>query len=324
MNDAFNAIYKNINANELQSLYNKIKTNDFNDNEKINYICENVNGTFTAIDNNLGTFEQDTFLTKNSAIQFLAYPLRREHLHETDLMEFQEILDKERTRNMEEKYPHLKKYLNEESYNKIVNGITESNKKNEKYVSNILNYLDNTLRLYYETDDLYEDETEKLVSKEDNEFDLDTIMLSENLIELSDYLQDKDIPDIDKQKEDTLKEISDFVKEEDRTIPWTFEKNYKLPDGNYFHFHLTDEGYYYSVYNKEFLEINGGLMEYDPEINEDKQTIKEIRERLSAFSGYDITSPSLEEIDNDTFSEKTYEAEMKNFGNNEDEEGEER
>ena len=103
---------------------------------------------------------------------------------------------------MEEKYPHLKKYLNEESYNKIVNGITESNKENEKYVSNILNYLDNTLRLYYETDDLYEDETEKLVSKEDNEFDLDTIMLSENLIELSDYLQDKDIPDIDKQKED--------------------------------------------------------------------------------------------------------------------------
>lgn len=37
------------------------------------------------------------------------------------------------------------------------------------------------------------------------------------------------------------------------------EKNYKLNNGNYFHFHTNDEGYYYAIYDNRGTEIDGGL-----------------------------------------------------------------
>lgn len=38
------------------------------------------------------------------------------------------------------------------------------------------------------------------------------------------------------------------IDEENQDIQ-NIEKNYKLSNGNYFHFHTNDEGYYYEIYN---------------------------------------------------------------------------
>ena len=72
-------------------------------------------------------------------------------------------------------------------------------------------------------------------------------------------------------------------------------KIYKLNDGNYFEVFNSDEGYYYSIYDKTGLEIDGGLLEYGD--NEDNQTIMDIRNRLAEFSGYkELKNENLEEV----------------------------
>ena len=77
------------------------------------------------------------------------------------------------------------------------------------------------------------------------------------------------------------------------------EKNYKLSNGNYFHFHTNEEGYYYSIYNEVGTEIDGGLLEYFDIDNKD-QSLDNIKTRLAEFTG-------IEELVNDNLSEVSQE-----------------
>ena len=73
------------------------------------------------------------------------------------------------------------------------------------------------------------------------------------------------------------------------------EKNYKLNNGNYFHFHTNDEGYYYAIYDNRGTEIDGGLLEYSK--NADKKTLDEIRKDLAEFTDItELADTNLEEV----------------------------
>ena len=63
------------------------------------------------------------------------------------------------------------------------------------------------------------------------------------------------------------------------------DKSYKLEDNTYFHFHTNEEGYYYSIYDRNGEETDGGLMEYDPDIDEPNESLESVLDRLSSFSG---------------------------------------
>ena len=76
------------------------------------------------------------------------------------------------------------------------------------------------------------------------------------------------------------------------------EKNYKLSDENYFHFHTNEEGYYYSIYDKNGIEQDGGLLEYSN--NEESQTLSDIRRRLAEFTNIEeLANDNLEEVSQD-------------------------
>ncbi len=97
------------------------------------------------------------------------------------------------------------------------------------------------------------------------------------------------------------------------------EKNYKLSNGNYFHFHTNEDGYYYSIYDKNGIEQDGGLLEYSD--NEENQTLLDIRKRLAEFTNIeelaneDLEEVSQEFIDNLENFEKTKENYIKQAQN---------
>ena len=85
------------------------------------------------------------------------------------------------------------------------------------------------------------------------------------------------------------------VDEENQDIQ-NIEKNYKLSNGNYFHFHTNDEGYYYAIYNNFGTEIDGGLLEYS-EIDNTKQSELDIRKRLADFTDIEeLAKENLREV----------------------------
>ncbi len=72
-------------------------------------------------------------------------------------------------------------------------------------------------------------------------------------------------------------------------------KIYKLNDGHYFEVFNSEDGYYYSIYDSTGLEVDGGLLEYGE--NEDNQSLMDIRNRLADFSGYkELKDEGLEEV----------------------------
>lgn len=74
------------------------------------------------------------------------------------------------------------------------------------------------------------------------------------------------------------------------------ERNYRLSNGNYFHFHTNDEGYYYAIYNNFGTEIDGGLLEYS-EIDNTKQSELDIRKRLAEFTDIEeLANENLREV----------------------------
>lgn len=79
-------------------------------------------------------------------------------------------------------------------------------------------------------------------------------------------------------------------------------KNYKLKDGRYFHFHTNEEGYYYDIYDKNGIAEDGGLLEYSN--NEKNETLISIRTRLADFTGFnELADDNLEEISKEDFEE---------------------
>lgn len=90
------------------------------------------------------------------------------------------------------------------------------------------------------------------------------------------------------------------------------EKNYKLNNGNYFHFHTNDEGYYYAIYDNRGTEIDGGLLEYSE--NADKKTLDDIRKDLAEFTDItELADTSLEEVSQEFIDNLEQEAELKDI-----------
>jgi len=90
------------------------------------------------------------------------------------------------------------------------------------------------------------------------------------------------------------------------------EKNYKLNNGNYFHFHTNDEGYYYAIYDNRGTEIDGGLLEYSE--NADKKTLDDIRKDLAEFTDItELADTKLEEVSQEFIDNLEQEAELKDI-----------
>ena len=80
------------------------------------------------------------------------------------------------------------------------------------------------------------------------------------------------------------------------------DKNYILNDGNIFHFHTNEEGYYYEIYDKFGTEQDGGLLEYSD--NEENETLMSIRKRLAEFTDIEeLADENLKEISQEEFDE---------------------
>lgn len=76
------------------------------------------------------------------------------------------------------------------------------------------------------------------------------------------------------------------------------DKNYKLKNGNYFHFHTNEEGYYYEIYDQFGFEQDGGLLEYSD--NEENETLMSIRKRLAEFTDIEeLADSNLQEVSQD-------------------------
>ena len=76
------------------------------------------------------------------------------------------------------------------------------------------------------------------------------------------------------------------------------DKNYKLKNGNYFHFHTNEEGYYYEIYDQFGFEKDGGLLEYSE--SEENETLMSIRKRLADFTNIEeLADSNLKEVSQD-------------------------
>ena len=89
-----------------------------------------------------------------------------------------------------------------------------------------------------------------------------------------------------------------FKDENDKIEIQNIDKNYKLKNGNYFHFHTNEEGYYYAIYDKFGVEQDGGLLEYSD--NEENETLMSIKKRLAEFTDIEeLTDNNLQEASQD-------------------------
>lgn len=89
-----------------------------------------------------------------------------------------------------------------------------------------------------------------------------------------------------------------FKDENDKIEIQNIDKNYKLKNGNYFHFHTNEEGYYYAIYDKFGVEQDGGLLEYSD--NEENETLMSIKKRLAEFTDIEeLTDNNLQEVSQD-------------------------
>lgn len=82
--------------------------------------------------------------------------------------------------------------------------------------------------------------------------------------------------------------------------------DYRLKTGEYFHFHQSDDNYYdYTLYNKYGEEIDGGMLDFGED--EENQSLMQIRERLADFTGIDeLNNPGLEYIPEIDYEDEDY------------------
>ena len=82
--------------------------------------------------------------------------------------------------------------------------------------------------------------------------------------------------------------------------------DYRLKNGEYFHFHQSDENYYdYTLYNKYGEEIDGGILDFGED--EENQSLMQIRERLADFTGIEeLKDPVLEYIPKIDYEDEDY------------------
>lgn len=82
--------------------------------------------------------------------------------------------------------------------------------------------------------------------------------------------------------------------------------DYRLKNGEYFHFHQSDENYYdYTLYNKYGEEIDGGILDFGED--EENQSLMQIREQLADFTGIEeLKDPVLEYIPEIDYEDEDY------------------
>ena len=82
--------------------------------------------------------------------------------------------------------------------------------------------------------------------------------------------------------------------------------DYRLKNGEYFHFHQSDENYCdYTLYNKYGEEIDGGILDFGED--EENQSLMQIRERLADFTGIEeLKDPVLEYIPEIDYEDEDY------------------
>lgn len=82
--------------------------------------------------------------------------------------------------------------------------------------------------------------------------------------------------------------------------------DYRLKTGEYFHFHQSDDNYYYyTLYNKYGEEIDGGMLDFGED--EESQSLMQIRERLADFTGIDeLKNPGLKYIPEIDYEDEDY------------------
>jgi hypothetical protein len=82
--------------------------------------------------------------------------------------------------------------------------------------------------------------------------------------------------------------------------------DYRLENGEYFHFHQSDDNYYdYTLYNQYGEEIDGGMLDFGED--EESQSLMQIRERLADFTGIDeLNNPGLEYIPEIDYDDEFY------------------
>ena len=82
--------------------------------------------------------------------------------------------------------------------------------------------------------------------------------------------------------------------------------DYRLENGEYFHFHQSDDNYYdYTLYNQYGEEIDGGMLDFGE--NEESQSLMQIRERLADFTGIEeLKDPVLEYIPEIDYDDEFY------------------
>ena len=71
-------------------------------------------------------------------------------------------------------------------------------------------------------------------------------------------------------------------------------ENYLLSNGQYFHFHRCDDGFDYTIYDHNGMEIDGGILEYEFIT---KLIVKDILKELSEFTGIKELLEKKEVID---------------------------
>lgn len=82
---------------------------------------------------------------------------------------------------------------------------------------------------------------------------------------------------------------------DDYKIQNEINKSYKLSNHTFFHFHNTDEGFDYSIYDKNGILVDGGVLEYDmTKIITTAQILKE----LSHFTNTPELLNDKKKIDN--------------------------
>jgi N12 class adenine-specific DNA methylase len=91
-----------------------------------------------------------------------------------------------------------------------------------------------------------------------------------------------------------FKEIS-----ENEIVNNEFNENYKLSNDKYFHFHTSEEGYYYEIYDNKGQTVDGGILEYS-DIDNTNQSVRDIRKRLAEFSGFtELLNDNLQSVTQD-------------------------
>ena len=152
---------------------------------------------------------------------------------------------------------------------------------------------------YYEVYDRFGDEIDGgLMEYEDGEVDRD-VPVEEVIERIAEFAAIPSMLDKDTIRLSDEEFIKLTTKSDDNSkFDMTQDYNYKLPDGRYFHFHTTEEGFDYTIFDENGKLLDGGILEYwtdDEDITE-----KDVLNKLAELTDIPELNDNLEKM-NDEF-----------------------